>query len=102
MTVGELPRRTGLSSKAIREYEALGLIYSAGRSESNYRLFDNAALWCAGVIERLRALGLTIKEIRELARVYEQSHERWNPNSIGCSSVRSVARVPRSASYASR
>jgi hypothetical protein len=50
MTVGELSRRTGLSIKAIREYEALGLIYSAGRSEGNYRLFDETALWCAQVI----------------------------------------------------
>jgi DNA-binding transcriptional MerR regulator len=47
MTVGELSRRTGLSIKAIREYEGLGLIYSAGRSTGNYRLFDSSALWCA-------------------------------------------------------
>ena len=33
MTVGELARRSGLSIKAIRRYEGLGLIYSAGRSE---------------------------------------------------------------------
>src|ERR671939_1395662 len=70
MTVGELARRTGLSIKAIREYEALGLIYSAGRSEGGYRLFDESALWCARVISTLRSLGLTIKEIDELARAY--------------------------------
>ena len=70
MTVGELARRTGLSVKAIREYEALGLIYSAGRSEGNYRLFDQSALWCAQVIETLRSLGLTIKEIDQLGRDY--------------------------------
>jgi MerR family copper efflux transcriptional regulator len=70
MTIGELSRRTGMSVKAIREYEALGLIYSAGRSEGNYRLFDESALWCAQVIRNLRSLGLTIKEIQELAAVY--------------------------------
>lgn len=70
MTVGELARRTGLSIKAIRRYEALELIYSAGRSESGYRLFDESALWCAQVISTLRALGLTIKEIEQLARDY--------------------------------
>jgi DNA-binding transcriptional MerR regulator len=70
MTVGQLSRRTGLSIKAIRQYEALGLIYSAGRSEGNYRLFDESALWCAQVIETLRSLGLTIKEIDSLARAY--------------------------------
>jgi DNA-binding transcriptional MerR regulator len=70
MTVGELARRTGLSVKAIRRYEGLGLIYSAGRSEGNYRLFDESALWCARAVEGCRALGLTIKEIEQLSRVY--------------------------------
>ena len=70
MTIGELSRRTGLSIKAIRQYEALGLIYSAGRSEGGYRRFDDSALWCAQVIEALRSLGLTIKEIDQLARAY--------------------------------
>jgi MerR family copper efflux transcriptional regulator len=70
MTVGELARRTGLSIKSIREYEALGLIYSAGRSEANYRLFDESALWCVRMIGNLRSLGLTIKEIQEFTTVY--------------------------------
>jgi len=70
MTVGELARRTGLSIKTVREYEALGLIYSAGRSEANYRLFDESALWCVRMIGNLRSLGLTIKEIRGLTEVY--------------------------------
>jgi MerR family copper efflux transcriptional regulator len=70
MTVGELSRRTGLSIKSIRQYEALGLIYSAGRSPGNYRLFDESALWCAKVIVTLRSLGLTIKEIEQLGRAY--------------------------------
>jgi DNA-binding transcriptional MerR regulator len=70
MTVGELARRTGLSIKAIRHYEALGLIYSAGRSDGGYRLFDDSALWCAQVISTLRSLGLTIKEIDQLAGAY--------------------------------
>jgi MerR family copper efflux transcriptional regulator len=70
MTVGELARRTGLSIKAIRQYEALGLIYSAGRSESGYRLFDESALWCARVIRQLRAVGLTVKDIKRLGDAY--------------------------------
>jgi MerR family transcriptional regulator, copper efflux regulator len=70
MTVGELSRRTGLSIKAIREYEGLGLIYSAGRSDGNFRMFDESALWCAKVIVELRALGLTIKEIKRIGDLY--------------------------------
>ncbi len=59
-----------MSRKSIREVEGLGIIYTAGRSEANYRLFDESALWCVQVIGNLRALGLTIKEIRQLAAIY--------------------------------
>jgi MerR family transcriptional regulator, copper efflux regulator len=70
MTVGELAARTGMSPKAIRRFEGMGLIYSAGRSEANYRLFDQSAIWCVEVIVNLRGLGLTIKQIQQLAAVY--------------------------------
>jgi DNA-binding transcriptional MerR regulator len=83
MTVGELARRTGLSIRSIREYERLGLIYSAGRSEGNYRLFDEIALWCAGAVERLRALGLSLAEIRELARLHRAGDDRGLEQRLG-------------------
>ena len=70
MTIGELARRTGVSIKALREYEQLGLLYTRGRSESNYRLFDDEALWCIEFIRTMRSLGLTIKEIHELTARY--------------------------------
>jgi MerR family copper efflux transcriptional regulator len=76
MTIGQLAARTGLSIKAIRELEGRGLIYTAGRSPSNYRLFDESALWCAHAICNLRSLGLTIKEIETLARVYLNQREQ--------------------------
>src|SRR5438105_2318367 len=70
MTIGELSRRTGVSHKALRRYESMGLIYTAGRSPGNYRLFDESALWCVQVIHDLRSLGLSLSEIRELAGIY--------------------------------
>lgn len=81
MTVGELARRTGTTVKALREYEAMGLVYSIGRSEGNYRLFDDSALWCVHVIHTLRGLGLTLAEIAALAGVYlERPHEPIGPH----------------------
>ncbi len=91
MTVGELARRTGMTRKAIRELEGLGLIYSAGRSEANYRLFDESALWCVRVIRTLRSLGLTLKEIQELAAV---QHDREG-EPIGPHLARLLARAER-------
>ena len=70
MTISELSRRTGTPVKALREYADQGLIYTAGRSPANYRLFDSSALWCVAVIRGLRSLGFTLTEIGELAAVY--------------------------------
>lgn len=70
MTVGELARRTGMSAKLIRRLTDLGLIYSPGRSEADYRLYDESALWCVEVISQLRQLGLTIDEINQVAEAY--------------------------------
>lgn len=66
MTVGQLAERTGVSRKLIRELEGRGLVYSAGRSESNYRLFDESALSCIAIVTTLRSLGLTLAEIEHL------------------------------------
>ncbi|WP_262504924.1 MerR family transcriptional regulator [Streptomyces sp. TRM68367] len=73
MTIGELSRRTGVPVKALREYTDSGLIYTLGRSPSNYRLYDTDALWCVGFIGELRGLGVTVAEIRELTTAYVDS-----------------------------
>src|SRR6266508_4651052 len=87
MTVGELARRTGMSAKAIRQFEELGLIYSAGRSEANYRLFDESAIWCIQVIGNLRSLGLTIKEIQQLDRIQRRIRDLRAANSTALAEI---------------
>ncbi len=81
MTIGQLARRGGVSIKALREYERLGLLYTLGRSESNYRLFDLSTVWCLQVIRALRALGLTLKDIQEISAIYcDQPEEPIGPH----------------------
>src|SRR6266700_4812772 len=70
MTIGQLSRRSGVSIKVLRDYEDLGFLYTLGRSESNYRLFGEEALWCVQVVQGLRSLGLTLKEIQVLTTRY--------------------------------
>ena len=60
MTIGTLSRRTGVTVKALRAYEDMGLIYTVGRSPGNYRLFGDEALWCVGVVSGLRNLGESV------------------------------------------
>ena len=66
ITIGQLSRRTGVPIKVLREYEALGFLYTQGRSESNYRLFGEETLWYVQVIQGLRSLGMTLKGIQAL------------------------------------
>ena len=66
MTIGQLSRRTSVPIKVLRKYEGLGFLSTLGRSESNYRLFSEEAVWCVQVIGGLRSLGLTLKEIQAL------------------------------------
>lgn len=70
MTIGRLSRRTGVPIRTLRIYEDLGFIYTAGRSEGNYRTFGEEALWCVAVVSELRQLGLTLAEIKELTAEY--------------------------------
>lgn len=48
MTIGDVARRTGVSIKAPRFYDDLGILDVAGRSESGYRLFGDSVLVRAG------------------------------------------------------
>jgi len=70
LTIGQLSRRTGVPIKVLRHYEDLGFLYTLGRSESNYRLFGEEVVWCVQVIQGLRSLGLTLKEIQALVTCY--------------------------------
>src|SRR5215467_6406556 len=72
MTIGRLSQRTGVSIKVLREYERLGFVYTLGRSAGNYRLFGEEALWCVQVVQSLRSLGLTLKEIQTLTVHYTE------------------------------
>ncbi len=66
VTIGELARRTGVSVKALRFYDELGILEVAGRSESNYRLFNETALACVKQIRRLQAEGLTLRQVQAI------------------------------------
>ncbi len=97
MTIGALSKRTGVPVKQLRTYEDFGLIYTIGRSPGNYRLFGEEALWCVGVVETLRGLGLTLAEIQELAGAYlRPSDDRLGPRlaaALDAARARTEARI---------
>lgn len=68
MTIGDVARRTGVSIKALRFYDELGILEVAGRSESNYRLFGDTVLECVSDIRALQEAGLTLRQVQDVAR----------------------------------
>lgn len=65
LTITEVARATGLSSRALRHYEALGMIRST-RARNGYRVFDDTALALVQRILVMRKLGLGLGRIAEI------------------------------------
>jgi MerR family copper efflux transcriptional regulator len=72
LRIGELAARTGVSVKAIRQYERLGLVYSAGRTPANYRLFPPEAIACIEAIKLWKELGFSLKGMVALAKIVDR------------------------------
>jgi len=69
--VAEVGRRTGLTRKALRHYEALGLVEPAGRTDAGYRLYDDDGLRRIELVNRAKVLGLSLHEAKEFLHVAE-------------------------------
>lgn len=65
MFIGGVARKTGLSVKAIRFYESVGLIPAPPRL-GRYRRYDDASVEILLLIKQARALGLSITGLKDL------------------------------------
>ncbi|CAA9562189.1 MAG: Redox-sensitive transcriptional activator SoxR [uncultured Thermomicrobiales bacterium] len=63
LTVGELAKRTGVATSALRYYEERGLI-SASRSPAGHRRYPRPAIRRVAFIVFAQRVGLTLEEIR--------------------------------------
>ena len=57
-TVGQVARAAGVSAKAVRLYEARGLLPPAARNAAGYRVFEASDVDTVRFIRRARSLGL--------------------------------------------
>ena len=62
LTIGELARRTGLTTRTIRFYSDEGLLPPADRTNAGYRLYDGASLARLELLRTLRELGLGLPD----------------------------------------
>lgn len=72
ITVGEAARRAGVSPKAVRLYEAKGILPPAERTDSGYRTYSEADVQVLRFVRRARALGLRLEEIGRILDLQRQ------------------------------
>ncbi len=66
MRIGELAAGAGLSTKALRYYESIGILPAPARTASGYRDYSDDALDVLGFVRSAQTVGLTLGEIREI------------------------------------
>ena len=69
-TISELGAKTGLTNRTIRYYEELGLLPGVRRRAGGRRVYGRDEVERLGFITRLKALSLSLDEIKQLEAVY--------------------------------
>jgi len=70
--IGEVSKKLGITPRTIRYYEEFGLLDPPLRIENGIRLYSNEDIRRIKFILKLKELGLTLKEMLELADIYNQ------------------------------
>ena len=70
LTIAQAAQRLGLTTHALRYYETEGLLVGApARTTAGRRRYDEADLRWIVMVQRLRATGMPVREVREYARL---------------------------------
>jgi Cu(I)-responsive transcriptional regulator len=73
MNIGEAAHAAGLTSKMIRDYEALGLIPQASRNESGYRQYTKRDVDMLRFIRQARSMSFSIKQVEQLLSLWSDT-----------------------------
>ena len=73
MQIGTVAEKTGVSAKAIRYYESIGLIAAAHRTDSGYRVYGDHDVQTLRFIQRARGLGFSVGEVSDLLALWRDS-----------------------------
>jgi DNA-binding transcriptional MerR regulator len=76
LTIGELARRTGVTTSALRYYDELGLV-RPDRRVSGHRRYGVDAVDAVGVIRFFQEVGFTLAETRRLVGSRKRSPGAW-------------------------
>jgi MerR family transcriptional regulator, copper efflux regulator len=66
---GEVAARSGVIRKALRLYEAMGILPPLARTDSGYRMYGPDVLPLLRFVTQARQLGFSLAEIRDIAGI---------------------------------
>lgn len=69
LTIGQAAAAAGVTRKAVRVYEAKGLLAAAERTAAGYRLYDDHDVELLQFVRRARALSLHLDDIGEILAI---------------------------------
>jgi DNA-binding transcriptional MerR regulator len=69
LKIGQLARQAGVTAKAIRFYEAKGILPTPNRAANGYRIYGAAAVEILKFIKQATGLNLTLAEIKEIIAI---------------------------------
>jgi MerR family copper efflux transcriptional regulator len=73
MNIGEAAQAAGLTAKMIRDYEALGLIPPASRTESGYRQYTKRDVDMLRFIRQARSMSFSITQVEQLLSLWSDT-----------------------------
>ena len=71
MRIGEVAERTELSFRTLRHYDEIGLVTPSARTDGGFRLYTEGDVARLLLIRRMKPLGFTLDEMRELLEVVD-------------------------------
>jgi len=75
-TIEQVSARTGLTKRTLRYYEEVGLLPPTGRTEGNYRRYNEEDIERLERIKKLRELlGFTLADIRKLLNAEDEREQ---------------------------
>lgn len=75
LTIQEISRATGLTPHTLRYYERIGLIHPINREENTRRCYTMDDLGWIEFLLKLRATGMSIKDMQRYAELQRQGDE---------------------------
>jgi DNA-binding transcriptional MerR regulator len=80
MRIGQLAERTGLSLPTLRHYDETGLLSPSARTSGNFRMYSEADYEKLMVIRRMKPLGFTVEQMRQVLVIVEGLHRSPAPS----------------------